>query len=193
MIAASVRPAWLARMPYHGASRSSRRSNEAMNATQPPAIGPPRTIAATMNGRWNVRTPWPDGARTTLSDPASPNTVQTAMPAIPSHGASRPGSAIAVRQRAEQRDEDQRAESRDDRERGVQRQERSSAFHGDERRVRIRPEAGNPQSHPRVLTRAPHHRRADACASPDMEWEGFEGMHPQGYRRAPRGAAARSY
>ena len=95
-IAARARPAWLASMPYHGASRSSRRSNEAMNATQPPAIGPPRTIAATMNGRWNVRTPWPDGPRTTLSEPASPNTVQAAIPAIPSHGASRPGSAIAA-------------------------------------------------------------------------------------------------
>ena len=91
------------------------------------------------------------------------------------------------------RDEDQRAEARDDRERGVQRQERGPAFHGDERRVRIRPDAGDPQAHPRVLTRARPHARADARASLDMEREGLECMHPQGYRRARPGAAARSY
>ena len=37
----------------------SRCSIVATAATQPAATGPPRAIAATMNGRWNVRTAWP--------------------------------------------------------------------------------------------------------------------------------------
>ena len=57
----------------------------------------------------------------------------------------------------------------------------------------IRPEAGDPQAHPRVLTRSQPHARADACASPDMERGGLECMHRQGYPRANADAATRSY
>ena len=59
MTAASVTIAWLLSVPNQGTSRSSRSSMVAIAATQPPATGPPRAIAATMNGRWKVRTAWP--------------------------------------------------------------------------------------------------------------------------------------
>ena len=54
--AAKARTEWLARAPYHGTSSSSRRSIVEMNATHAPAVGPPRTIAAATNGKWNVHT-----------------------------------------------------------------------------------------------------------------------------------------
>ena len=49
-----TRIAWFARIPYHGWVSSSRRSIVARNATQAPAVGPPRIIAAPTNGMWNV-------------------------------------------------------------------------------------------------------------------------------------------
>ncbi len=52
-----VRQAWLATVPYHGTSRSSRRSIVDSRATRPPAVGPPTAMAAMMNGRWKVRAP----------------------------------------------------------------------------------------------------------------------------------------
>ena len=57
--AENVRAAWLASVPYQGTSRSSRRSMVETIATSAPAAGPPSAIAAMMNGRWKVRTPWP--------------------------------------------------------------------------------------------------------------------------------------
>ena len=51
-----ARMAWLVSVPNQGTSRSSRTSMVEMAATQPPATGPPSVIAATSNGRWNVRT-----------------------------------------------------------------------------------------------------------------------------------------
>ncbi len=64
------------------------------NATQPPAIGPPSTMAATMNGRWKVRTPCPDGPRRTLAEPARPNSVQRRTPAGRAHASATIGTAI---------------------------------------------------------------------------------------------------
>ena len=46
--------AWLERMPYQGCDSSSCRSIVESTATQAPAVGPPSTIAAPMNGMWNV-------------------------------------------------------------------------------------------------------------------------------------------
>ena len=81
MTAAIVRTLWLARMPYHGWDSSSRRSMDDRNATQAPAVGPPRIIAAPTNGRWKVIVdpPW---ARRTRSEPSRPNTSHRRRPPV---------------------------------------------------------------------------------------------------------------
>jgi hypothetical protein len=61
--AAVVMTAWFASVPYQGWDSISRRSIVERNATHAPAVGPPSTIAAPMNGRWKVRTLPLPGAR----------------------------------------------------------------------------------------------------------------------------------
>ena len=95
--AARTSAAWLASTPNQGASRSSRRSNVPSAATHIPATGPPRIIAAAMNGRWRLRAPWPPGSRTMRSPPIRANTVHAARPATPPHGSATPGIAIVGR------------------------------------------------------------------------------------------------
>ena len=63
--------AWFARIPYQGWLSSSRRSMVDRNATHAPAVGPPRIMAAPMNGRWNVSDP-PPATRRTRSEPSRP-------------------------------------------------------------------------------------------------------------------------
>ena len=48
-------------------------------ATIAPAAGPPRAIAAMMNGRWNVRTPWPWSC-STFVPPSRPMAIQKTSP-----------------------------------------------------------------------------------------------------------------
>ena len=87
----SVRDAWLAAVPYQGTSRTSRRSIVHSIATTAPAVGPPNAIAAMMNGKWNVRTPWPC-MRSTRVPPRSPIAIQKIRPRrIP----SRPPVAVS--------------------------------------------------------------------------------------------------
>ena len=75
---------WLASVPYHGTSRSSRASSVETMATQPPATGPPSAVAAMMNGRWKVRTPWPWSCSTRVP-PSRPSRIQNSTPSrIPS-------------------------------------------------------------------------------------------------------------
>ena len=70
---------WLASVPYQGTSRSSRASRVEIIATQPPATGPPRAVAAMMNGRWKVSTPKPCSCSTRVP-PSRPMRIQNSRP-----------------------------------------------------------------------------------------------------------------
>src|SRR3954447_12019526 len=74
--------AWLASTPYQGGDWSSRRSVVARNATQAPAVGPPRIIAAPTNGRWNVKCPAPSADDTVRTEPSRPNNVHSRTPPV---------------------------------------------------------------------------------------------------------------
>ncbi len=76
-----TRIAWLARIPYQGCVSSSRRSSVERNATQAPAVGPPSTMAAPTNGRWNVSEA-PPGARRTRSEPRIPYSSHSRRPPV---------------------------------------------------------------------------------------------------------------
>ena len=78
--APSASTEWLARVPYHGWDSSSRRSRVARNATQAPAVGPPSTIAAATNGKWNVQTAELPGIGMMRSDPMSPKATHSSSP-----------------------------------------------------------------------------------------------------------------
>ena len=65
-----------------GRDASSRRSMVDRTATQAPAAGPPRTIAAPTNGRWNVKWNWWSRLVTERIDPSRPNMVHSRTPPV---------------------------------------------------------------------------------------------------------------
>ena len=66
-------------------------------ATHAPATGPPRIVAAAMNGRWKVSVACPPGSRSIRVPPASAYTIQTATPVAPAIEGSSPPIATSVR------------------------------------------------------------------------------------------------
>ena len=148
--------AWFASTPYQGASRSSRRSNVPSAATHMPATGPPRVIAAAMNGRWKAerhvaagvaQDPHPAGQARTASTPRRP-------PRRP-HGSGEPGDRDrrgeqgAAGRQGRERGEDDRPEPEDDRRGGVPGEQRR-APRDTEREPGIGRPAGKGQAHARA-------------------------------------------
>src|SRR5687768_14013560 len=97
-IAGSASAAWFARVPYQTTwPRNSRRSVLPSSATQPAAVGPPRTAAA-ITGAVDTATWTPSDNRTGAADATNAINVQKPTPATISArltGGS-PSSEIAI-------------------------------------------------------------------------------------------------
>ena len=120
MTAAIVRTLWLARMPYQGWDSSSRRSMEDRNATQAPAVGPPRIIAAPTNGRWKVIVDAALGAQDAQrAEEAEDEPEQEAAGGAGEDGSRREARIDGGQRREDERGPREEAEPEDDRGAGV--------------------------------------------------------------------------